>query len=488
MYAIIPQQIPQDRRAEVNEKILFAIDSGKDLIPAESIYNCYTGIGGLHNLKQSDFANYNEYAEAKKEYEMGQFFTPHEVCRDIVYMLSPASSEMILDMCCGMGNFFNHLPNHHNTYGFDIDGKAVAVARYLYPDVHIEKCDIRQYYPEQRFDVIIGNPPFNLKFDYRLSQEYYLDKAYDVLNPAGILMVIVPSSFMQSEFWEKTRITGINSRFSFIGQMKLNPNAFASTGVHNFNTKVMVFLRKSLHIEMQAYNAEEFISMSELKERIREARLMKHKIRFDLMRETNRIDKEELEVFEYKLAKYMYELKTHARLNKHIAKAEALVTKFRNQKPPENATREQVNQWEKNKLTTTKVLGIIRRYITSQNIVPRKEVALVKTSYGFKLKQYAPRLLDKVSHKAASINDLVLGRSELPVPELPTEKNMRQIRAAEKLIRKKRRQYENQNRQFADMQPVPFLQEYLDRTTFRNKDGEVCEFTLLQKHDLNLVL
>ena len=82
----------------------------------------------------------------------------------------------------------------------------------------------------------------------------------------------------------------------------------------------------------------------------------------------------------------------------------------------------------------------------------------------------------------------MLGRSELPLPELPTEKNMRQIRAAEKLIRKKRRQYENQNRQFADMQPVPFLQEYLDRTTFRNKDGEVCEFTLLQKHDLNLVL
>ena len=488
MYAIIPQQIPQDRRAEVNEKILFAIDSGKDLIPAESIYNCYTGIGGLHNLKQSDFANYNEYAEAKKEYEMGQFFTPHEVCRDIVDMLSPASSEMILDMCCGMGNFFNHLPNHHNTYGFDIDGKAVAVARYLYPDAHIEKCDIRQYYPEQRFDIIIGNPPFNLKFDYRLSQEYYMEKAYDVLNPTGILMVIVPSSFMQSEFWEKTRITGINSRFSFIGQVKLNPNAFASTGVHNFNTKVMVFLRKSLHIEMQAYNAEEFISMSELKERIREARLMKHKIRFDLMRETNRIDKEELEVFEYKLAKYMYELKAHTKLNKHIDKAEALVTKFRNQKPPENATREQVNQWEKNKLTTTKVLGIIRRYITSQNTVPRKEVALVKTSYGFKLKQYAPRLLDKVSHKAASINDLVLGRSELPLPELPTEKNMRQIRAAEKLIRKKRRQYENQNRQFTEMQPDPFLQEYLDRTTFRNKDGEICEFTSLQKHDLNLVL
>ena len=123
MYAIIPQQIPQGKRAEINEKILFAINSGKDMIPAESIYNCYTGIGGLHNLKQSDFASYHEYAEAKKEFEMGQFFTPHEVCRDMVDVLSPTSSEMILDMCCGMGNFFNHLPNQHNAYGFDISAR-----------------------------------------------------------------------------------------------------------------------------------------------------------------------------------------------------------------------------------------------------------------------------------------------------------------------------------------------------------------------------
>ena len=76
MYAIIPQQIPRDKRAEVNEKILFAIDSGKDLIPKESIYNCYTGIGGLHNLKQSDFASYHEYAEAKEGVRDGTVLHP----------------------------------------------------------------------------------------------------------------------------------------------------------------------------------------------------------------------------------------------------------------------------------------------------------------------------------------------------------------------------------------------------------------------------
>ena len=488
MYAIIPQQIPRDKRAEVNEKILFAIDSGKDLIPKESIYNCYTGIGGLHNFKQADFSSYHRYAEAKKEFEMGQFFTPHELCRSMVEVLSPTSSEMVLDMCCGMGNFFNHLPNLHNTYGFDIDGRAVTVARHLYPEAHIEKCDIQQYRPEQRFDVIIGNPPFNLKFDCKLSQEYYMDKAYDVLNPAGFLMVIVPVSFMQSEFWEKTRVANINSCFSFVGQTKLNPDAFDSMGVHNFSTKVMVFLRRSRHIEMQPYNADEFIPMEKLKDRVRKTRVMKQRIRIDLMRETNRIDREELEAFEYRLSKYMYELKAHAVLNRHIEKAEALVSKFRNQKPPENATNQQIKEWERKKLTTGKVLRIIRKYITSQHSVPRKEVALVKTSYGFKLKPYAPRLLDKVTHKAASINDLILGRAELPVPETVTERNRLQIRAAEKLIRRKQKQYEMQNLRFADMEEDVNLKEYLDRSTFINKDGEACEFTALQKHDLNLVL
>lgn len=488
MYAIIPQQIPQGKRAEINEKILFAINSGKDMIPAESIYNCYTGIGGLHNLKQSDFASYHEYAEAKKEFEMGQFFTPHEVCRDMVDVLSPTSSEMILDMCCGMGNFFNHLPNQHNAYGFDIDSKAVAVARYLYPDAHIDKCDIQQYHSEQRFDAIIGNPPFNLKFDFRLSQEYYIDKAYHLLNPAGFLMVIVPASFMQNEFWEKSRVGRVNEDFSFIGQTRLAPHAFTSVGVDNFNTKIMVFLRRSQHIEMNPYNAEEFVSMAELKERVKKAREMKHRLRLDLMRETNRIDKEELEHFEYKLAKYMYELKAHARLNKHIDKAVALVTKFRNQKPPENATNEQMKEWERKKLTTAKVLATIRKYITSQNVVPRKEVALVKTSYGFKLKQYAPRLLDKVEHKAASINDLILDSTVLPMPEIATEENMRQIRIAKRLIRRKRWLYDIQNQPFSDMETNDALAEYLDNATFINKDGEVCEFTQLQKHDLNLVL
>ncbi len=488
MYQIIPQQIPQNRRAEINEKILFCIDTGKNELPAETIYNCYTGIGGLHNLKQEDYVNYHEYSQAKKEFEMGQFFTPHEICRDMVALLQPGGSEMILDMCCGMGNFFNHLPNQHNVYGFDIDGKAVTVARHLYPDAHIDKCDILQYKPDKQFDVVIGNPPFNLQIDRELSQFYYMKKAYSVLNPAGLFMIIVPCSFLKSDFWEKTRVTVINRDFSFIGQTKLNPNAFASVGVHNFDIKVMVFLRESRHIEMNLYNAEEFISWEELGKRMDEVKKIKSTLRVNLMRETYSINQEELEQFEYKLNKYLFELKTHRHLQKHYDKAVALVAKFRNQRPPEDCTNELFKEWERNKLTTTKVLGIIRRYIVNQHIIPRKEIALVKTNYGFKLKQYAPRLLDGVTHRYTGINDLVLSRMNLPVPSEYTPQIKGQIKAAKKLIRKKQRQYEIQSQVFNEMQADPAIQNYLDNATFINKEHEVCHFTNLQKNDLNLVL
>jgi predicted RNA methylase len=487
MYRIIPQQIPQDRRAEINEKILFSIDTGKNELPPETVYNCYTGTGGLHNLRQEDFANYHEYSQAKKEVEMGQFFTPHEICRDMVGLIKPGKQDMILDMCCGMGNFFNHLPNLHNAYGFDIDGKAVSVARYLYPEACTEKCDIVQYKPDKRFDIVIGNPPFNLEFDRQLSQFYYMEKAYSVLGPAGILMIIVPSSFLKNEFWEKTRVMAINRDFSFIGQTRLNPNAFAAAGVHNFDTKVMVFMRESGHIEMTPYNAEEFVSWEELGERMDAAKILKSTLKVNLMRETYSIDREELEQFEYKLGKYLFELKTHKHLQKHYDKAVALAAKFRNQRPPVDCTNEQYKEWERSKLTTTKVLGIIRRYITNQYVVPRKEIALVKTSYGFKLKQYAPRLLDGVKHRSVSMNDLVLGREKLPIPPKYTSKIREQIKAARKLVRRKQRQYELQSRAFSEMNPTPIIQNYLDKATFINKDYETCRFTHLQKQDMNLV-
>ena len=106
------------------------------------------------------------------------------------------------------------------------------------PDANISVCDIQQYDPRQRFDMVIGNPPFNLKFDGTLSQFYCINKAYRMLNPAGLLLIIVPASFLADAFWEKSRVRTIARDFSFIGQTKLDEKAFASLGVTDFSTKV----------------------------------------------------------------------------------------------------------------------------------------------------------------------------------------------------------------------------------------------------------
>ena len=55
MYQITPQQISQSARKTLNAKILSTIGTGNSM-SAEEIYNGYTGIGGLHELKQADFS------------------------------------------------------------------------------------------------------------------------------------------------------------------------------------------------------------------------------------------------------------------------------------------------------------------------------------------------------------------------------------------------------------------------------------------------
>ena len=78
-YAFYGEQIPKAQREELNEKVLYLIDSGTadaSGITQEDMYNAYTGDGGLHGLDRKDFDNYHDYSEAKKDAENGILFQP----------------------------------------------------------------------------------------------------------------------------------------------------------------------------------------------------------------------------------------------------------------------------------------------------------------------------------------------------------------------------------------------------------------------------
>ena len=108
----------------------------------------------------ADFDNYAEFSKARNEIENGQVFSPHSLCQFIMSVLDINKQELMADLTCGMGNFFNFAPVEANVYGCEIDPKAYKVAHYLYPTANIERGDIRNYKSPVKMDYVVQNPPF----------------------------------------------------------------------------------------------------------------------------------------------------------------------------------------------------------------------------------------------------------------------------------------------------------------------------------------
>ena len=193
-YEYYPKRRTEQERRELNEQILRLLQSKaceQAGVTDEDIFNRYTGDGGLHGLRRSDYENYNAFSAAKKELENGQFFTPPPLCEMVVSALCLSDTDLVADLTCGMGNFFNFLPNERNAYGCEVDPNACAVARKLYPQAHIVQGDIRDYEPQTHFDFVLGNPPFHLRWimpdaTVMPSHQYYCLKAAKLLKPLGI--------------------------------------------------------------------------------------------------------------------------------------------------------------------------------------------------------------------------------------------------------------------------------------------------------------
>lgn len=215
--------IPQEQRLNINNKINYLVTN--DLVKESNfsqkdIFNLYTGNGGLHGLERKDFENYYQYSEAKKNIEQGQFFTPPSLCKLLIECINPDNTDIIYDLTFGIGSFFNYLPNESNIYGTEIDINSAKIAKFLYPDAKIEHGDIRSYIPPVKADLVVGNPPFNLKFNINgkniSSQMFYCIKAAETLKPAGLMAIVVPSSFLSDDFMDKSDIEVIDQHFNFV--------------------------------------------------------------------------------------------------------------------------------------------------------------------------------------------------------------------------------------------------------------------------------
>lgn len=479
-YTLSDSPIPQDQRADVNEKILALIHS-TDMqgITHQDVFEAYTGIGGLHNLKRSDFRSYNEFADAKKEIEQGQFFTPGTVIEPIAALINVKDNEFIADITCGHGAFINHFPEA-NCYGCELDVNAYSVAQFLYPLSKLQCKDLKYYRPGIKFDYIVGNPPFNLVWKIEgeeiFSQQYFCQKADELLKPGGLMICICPQSFIADPFFNKSVIEDLDSRFNFIFQYHLPANAFASMGVASFDTKVIAFQKRSEFIEHTPYTTN-VVTYEQAKQLMIGVHSDRHKLRVKLQSEFLKKNSSD---FTYKLSKYLYEIKTHAVLKPYYAHAMEIVEKFNTQVRP---AKMEEKEWDKVKLTENKVLSSLWRIIKKQNYKPVNKTELVKTQYGFKLKPYS----DKAKHK---LNKQV---THVSMNDLVTDQTVWQLIAHHnpfwKLAWKKKNDYKIHTKPFDEFERDLSIDTWLRRFSFVSpKDNTVCSFNDIQFNDLGIIL
>jgi SAM-dependent methyltransferase len=515
-------QVPFNDRALINEKILTII-TNNDLAPEISktdIFNSYTGIGGLHGLKKDDYYNFHEYTEAKKEIENGQFLTPHHLCEYMVDFLQPSENDLIADLTCGTGNFFNFLPNLKNVFGCELDKKAATVAKYLYPDANIQNRSIEFYKPEERFDIIFGNPPFNLQFqldgEKYVSQLHYMLKAAQLLKKGGLLALIVPETFLNDDFFKKTQIQLIDEQFNFILQYSLDSKSFKHLGVSNFATKIMIFQKKSQYLEDAPFQANQFVKgdIKEVKEKyilpvLKLKESIKHKLLNELYSDLNgnnysfknqyfadgldyvktKEDKKEKQItisdgFEFKVKKYLFEIKTHDITKPYYTKCFEYFHKFKTQTQPDKMSDA---IWMQKKITQQKVIAYLKNVLKKQNQKVKSDtIRLVHNRFNVYLKPYsrkANNLLKKHQQtKHESFNDLVAYDGVTPFL-----KEDKEYKGIFKLVERKRKDFALQTTPFNDLQRKETIDNYLSSFRFHGKTPD-CSFNEIQYEDLGLII
>ena len=480
-YSHHPAPSNAESRRTLNEKVLYLIDSGTAAqagITGEDIYNAYTGDGGLHGLERKDFDSYHSYSEAKKEIENGQFFTPPNLCRLVAEVLKPSQFDLVADLTCGKGSFFNFFPMESNLYGCEIDAKACKVARYLFPAANITPGDIRTYKPEVRFDYVVGNPPFNLRWwtgedGEVLSQLYYCCKAAELLKPLGILALIVPQSFLADDFSDKAMIREMERRFSFLGQVGLPDDAFACLGVEPFPTKLQLWQKKS---EVKDWKARRYVleltktlpygfdpagearHIYEQMLLLPKADLEKNKSHVLLELAKEHSDSKE---FAYQTQKMLYQIKIHPATRERYAKCCEYLHRFYTQEMPADMD---YKEWQRVKITEAKVLAYLRRALRKQNRAPERDVvALVKQDDNFVYKAYSAKT------RSTLTEDM---KTPVPVYQAVLDGEPERFPGFERLLRRKRQEYDNQSQFFDDMAEDPAIGAWLKEFTLWDAENE----------------
>lgn len=240
----------------------------------QEILSNYVGWGGLPDAFDESKASWSEeYQELKdlltkeeyaaaRESTLNAHYTQPVIIHSMYQALENLGFEKgnILEPSMGIGNFFGMLPEklrQSHLYGVELDSISGRIGKLLYPDANIqikgfEKTD----YPNDFFDVAIGNVPFgSYKVNDRqydrynfMIHDYFLAKTIDQLRPGGVAALITTKGTMDKTSPEVRKY--LAERAELLGAIRLPNNAFKANAGTEVSADILFFQkRESISIE-----------------------------------------------------------------------------------------------------------------------------------------------------------------------------------------------------------------------------------------------
>ncbi len=234
----------------------------------QEILSRYVGWGGLADaFDETKSAWETEYLELKtvltpEEYAaarastLNAHYTQPIVIESMYQVLENLgfTKGNILEPSMGVGNFFGKLPenlNQSKLYGVELDSISGRIAKLLYPDANIqikgfEKTD----YPNDFFDVAIGNVPFGAykvndrqydRYNFMI-HDYFLAKTIDQLRPGGVAALITTKGTMDKASPEVRKY--LAERADLLGAIRLPNTAFKANAGTEVSADILFFQKR----------------------------------------------------------------------------------------------------------------------------------------------------------------------------------------------------------------------------------------------------
>lgn len=242
----------------------------------QRILSKFVGWGGLSQAFDDNNESWSkEYEELKElltdeEYSAARatvnnaFYTSPEIasCMNQALVQFGFRSGNVLEPSMGIGNFFGSMPTpmqgRNKLYGVEIDSISGRIAKQLYQNANISITGFENTaYPDNFFDVVVGNVPFGdykvydpkyNKYNFRI-HDYFLAKALDQVRPGGMVAVITTKGTLDKA--NPTIRKYLSERAELVGAVRLPNTAFKDNAGTEVTADILFLQKRERKIDIE---------------------------------------------------------------------------------------------------------------------------------------------------------------------------------------------------------------------------------------------